>query len=196
MPSPGGRPKAQVGRPIKNLLESDIRAAQSISISETDACRKLGVSWATYKKYAVAYGLFGRIKNPGLANGKKPIRKINPNSGRYPLNDVLTGKYPEYSTSKLKCKILKHGILESKCAKCGFCEKRIADNTTPLLLNYIDGDERNKKLENIELLCYNCYYMWVNNPFGHRQNFKLTPDEPMVECSSANIVLNNIEKLT
>jgi hypothetical protein len=45
------------------LLESEIMAAQSISKTEAECARKLGVSFITYQKYAKMYGLYGRIAN-------------------------------------------------------------------------------------------------------------------------------------
>jgi len=153
------------------LLESEILAAQSISKSEAEASRKLGVSFMTYRKYAKMYGLYGRMANAAGKGMLKPIR--NEDSGKYPLNSILEGKFPKYSTNRLKTRMLRCNRIEQKCNKCNFAERRISDNNTPLILNYIDGDPKNKLRENIELLCYNCYYLYVNNPFGCRKTFKL-----------------------
>ena len=157
------------------LLESDILAAQSISHSEAEASRKLGVSFMTYQKYAKMYGLYGRAANPQGKGMPKPIR--NEDSGKYPLNAILEGKFPKYSTNRLKTRMLRCNRIEQKCNKCGFSERRISDGLTPLILNYIDGNAKNKLRDNIELLCYNCYYLHVNNPFGCRKTFKLAAVE-------------------
>jgi hypothetical protein len=52
------------GMGAKPLLESEIRDAQSKSISAFAAARTLGISYNTYKKYAKMYGIFEDLKNP------------------------------------------------------------------------------------------------------------------------------------
>lgn len=157
------------GRPKRMLLQSEIMAAQSISKTEAEASRRLGVSFMTYRKYAKMYGLYGRVANPHGKGISKAIK--NEDSGKYPLNKILEGKFPNYSTNRLKVRMIRSNRIEQKCAKCGFCEPRLSDNAVPLLLNYIDGNPKNKKLENLELLCYNHYFLNVNNPFGRRKTF-------------------------
>lgn len=160
------------GRPKRMLLESEIMAAQSISKTEAEAARKLGVSFMTYRKYAKMYGLYGRVVNAAGKGIAKPIK--NEDSGKYPLNQILEGKFPKYNTNRLKTRLIRCNRIEQKCNKCGFCEKRISDNQVPLLLNYIDGNSKNKLKDNLELLCYNCFFLYVNNPFGCRKSFNVS----------------------
>ena len=163
------------GRPKRMLLESEILAAQSISKTEAEAARKLGVSFMTYRKYAKMYGLYGRVSNAAGKGISKPIK--NEDSGKYPLNHILEGKFPKYSTTRLKARLIRSNRIEQKCNKCNFSEHRISDNNVPLLLNYIDGNDKNKLQANIELLCYNCFFLYVNNPFGCRKSFKVNKIE-------------------
>jgi hypothetical protein len=163
------------GRPTRMLLESEILAAQSISKTEAECSRKLGVSFMTYRKYAKMYGLYGRVANMAGKGISKAIK--NEDSGKYPLNKILEGKFPNYSTNRLKTRLIRSKRMEEKCNKCGFSERRISDNVVPVLLNYIDGNAKNKKGENLEFLCYNCYFLHVNNPFGCRKTFKIAETE-------------------
>ena len=156
------------------LLESEIMAAQSISKTENEASRKLGVSFMTYRKYAKMYGLYGRVMNIAGKGIDKAVK--NEDAGKYPLNRILEGKFPNYSSNRLKTRMIRSNRIEQKCNKCGFCEQRLLDKQIPLLLNYIDGNIKNKLRDNIELLCYNCYFLHVNNPFGCRKTFKLEGD--------------------
>jgi protein-arginine kinase activator protein McsA len=169
------------GRPKRMLLESEVLAAQSISKTEAESARKLGVSFMTYRKYAKMYGLYGRVANMAGKGVSKAIK--NEDSGKYPLNKVLENKFPNYSTTRLKARMIRSNRIEQKCNKCNFGEKRISDNVVPLLLNYIDGNVKNKLRDNLELLCYNCYFLYVNNPFGCRKSFKIsddgTPNQPI-----------------
>lgn len=159
------------GRPKRMLLESEILAAQSISKTEAEASRRLGVSFMTYRKYAKMYGLYGRVTNMAGKGVDKSIK--NEDSGKYPLNKILENKFPNYSTNRLKVRMIRSKRFEEKCNKCNFSEKRISDNIVPLLLNYIDGNTKNKLNDNLELLCYNCYFLYVNNPFGCKKTFKI-----------------------
>lgn len=167
------------GRPTKMLVESEILAAQNISKTESEAARKLGVSYMTYRKYATMYGLLGRVMNMCGKGIKKPVK--DEDAGKYPLNKILEGKFPKYSTGRLKVRLLRSGRMVPVCGKCGFNEKRLNDEQVPLLLNYIDGDNLNKKKENLELLCYNCFFLHVNNPFGCRKTFKISDQLPNEE---------------
>ena len=165
-----------LGRIKRPLMESEIRAAQSISKSENEAARKLGVAFVTYKKYAKLYGIYGLIKNP---SGKGLVKAIvNEDSGKYPLSRVLNNEFPNYSTNRLRLRLLRCSRFENKCNKCGFSEKRLVDNRVPLMLNYKDGNPKNKLEVNVELICYNCYFLNVNNPFGKKKKFKMIDSDP------------------
>jgi hypothetical protein len=161
----------QNGRPRRQLLETEILAAQSISKSEGEAARKLGVSDATYKKYAVMFGIYGRVMNRAGKGVDKSIK--NEDSGKYPLNRIFANEFPNYEPHRLRVRCVRSRKLEEKCYKCGFSEKRILDNRVPVLLNFVDGNDKNMALENLELLCYNCYFLYVNNPYGQRKKFDI-----------------------
>jgi endogenous inhibitor of DNA gyrase (YacG/DUF329 family) len=60
-----------------------------------------------------------------------------------------------------------------KCSKCGWSEKNIKTQKVPLQLHHIDGDYRNNKPENIEVLCPNCHsitptFAALNKGFGRK----------------------------
>ena len=55
---------------------------------------------------------------------------------------------------------IKRYLLEKydcKCEKCGWGEKNPTTNTVPLQIHHIDGDCKNNKEENLQLLCPNCH---------------------------------------
>jgi len=157
------------------LLESDILEAQEKSISATDAARKMGVNYQTFRKYAKMYGIFERKLNPRRIGVSR--NNSNPNRGKYPLLEILAGKFPEYPIFRLKDKLIRSKVKPMSCEQCGFHEKRITDGKIPLLLVFEDGNSKNHKLENIKLFCYNCAFTsgklwtkykdrskWLNNP--------------------------------
>ncbi len=162
---------ANAGRPMRMLLESEILAAQLVSKTEQQVARKLGVSYATYQKYAKLYGIFGRVMNRAGKGINKPIK--NENSGRYPLNRLLEGEFPNYPIARLPQRLIRSNTMPAVCCKCGFKEVRVADGASPIVLAFKDGNKKNKRRENLEMYCYNCYFLHINNPHGRPTSFSL-----------------------
>jgi hypothetical protein len=166
--------KLKRGRGSRPPLESDILAAQDKSRSASETARTLNICYTTYKKYAKLYGVFEKKINK---TAKGIPKTPNPNKGKYPLNDILAGKYPDYPIFRLKDKLIRAKTKPMACEQCGFCERRITDGKIPLLLVFEDGNSKNHKLENMKLFCYNCSFTsgkiwsrftdrskWLNNP--------------------------------
>lgn len=159
------------GREAFNISESEIRYTMENTKSNAEAARFMRVSYDTWKKYSSMYTdretgktLFELHKNQiGLGISKANIRA---KSSRYTIDALLEGKYPDYPVWKLRNRILALSILEDECSCCGYNETRITDGTVPLLLDFIDGDEKNHRIENLQMLCLNCYYQQVGNPFN------------------------------
>lgn len=154
----------------KQLLESDILRAMKHTKSNAGAARFLNVSLKTYRKYAKMYkdengkDLYEIHKNQfGVGIPKVSLHR---HGKKYILEDILAGKHPSYPVNKLKDRLFASGILEEKCEMCGFEERRITDNKIPVLLTFKDGDPSNYQLENLEVLCYNCYFLIVGNILG------------------------------
>ena len=53
---------------------------------------------------------------------------------------------------------------------CGWNEERIKDSKICLKLDFIDGESKNKSLENMRLLCPNCY-LSLNGKFSNSNSF-------------------------
>jgi len=148
------------GLGARPILESQIKAAQAASRSAFEAARTLGISYNTYKKYAKMYGIFDDLIN------QKGIG-INKGGGirnrKYNIEDLLDGKHTEYPLWKYKNKLFNSGHIPEACSCCGFEERRINDNKAPILIDFIDGDGLNRKIDNIRVLCYNCYFLLVGD---------------------------------
>lgn len=156
------------GLGAKPLLEDEIKEVQKKARSAMEAARLLGVSYNTYKKYAKIYGIFEDLKNPGGTG----IRKgYNVKRGKYSLEGLLQGKYPEYPVYKLKSRIILNGYMTEKCNICGFEERRITDHKVPLVLDFLDGNRKNHKWENLRFLCLNCYFLNIGNLTGPRADY-------------------------
>jgi len=151
------------------LLESEIKRAQNKARSAMEAARILGVSFNTYKKYAKKYDIFEDLKNPD-GNG---IRKgYNIKRGKFSLDDILKGKYPDYPVWKLKQRLLLNGYMLEKCNNCGFEERRVTDAKVPLVLDFLDSDKTNHLYDNLRMLCFNCSFLLNGNLTGPKKEFE------------------------
>jgi len=170
------------GRSAFDLPESDIRYAMANTKSNAEAARFLKVSFTTYKKYAKMYvdsetqkTLYDMHTNQAGVGISKDTPRAT--SGMYSIDALLEGRYPNYPAWKLRNRLLALAIMPEQCNSCGYAERRITDDTVPLLLDHIDGDTGNHRIENLQLLCLNCYYQQVGNPFNqtkeHFWNYNL-----------------------
>ena len=135
----------------KSRIESAIRNTQSIAA----AARHLDVSYNTFKKYAKMYDLFEQNKNQagiGIAS------KGNTGWG-IKLQDIFAGSSPNYPHWKLQERIVRDGYLKQECSNCGYDDYRETDMRGPYIINFLDGDSTNHSLDNLHLLCYNCFYI-------------------------------------
>jgi len=172
------------GLGAKPILESQIKAAQEKSRSAFEAARTLGISYNTYKKYAKLYGIFEDLKNPygiGIERAKKIKNK------KYHIDDLIAGKHLKYPLFKFKNKLFDSGYLPKVCSSCGFSEERVTDGKMPLLIDFLDGNLNNRKLENIRALCYNCFFLLVgerNVKNWYAENGNPEDEENLQEQSS------------
>ena len=159
----------------KPLSKEDILRAMKVTLSNKAAARYLHVLYIHYKRFAQNFTdettgrtLFEMHKN----QSGKGIPKFITNRGKEPaLLDVIEGRVPieSYTPEKLKRRLLQEGYLYEYCNKCNFSERRVIDYKIPLLLNFKDGNKKNWNIDNVELLCYNCYFLYVGDVFNTRQ---------------------------
>lgn len=156
------------------LPKEQILAAMAKTKSNMAAARYLNCSYVHYKKWAKIYesdtheNLFEQHKNQAGVGIPKFLRvgKKEP-----ALLDIIEGRAnaSSFTPDKIKYRLITEGYLEERCAMCGFEERRVLDYKMPLLLNFKDGNKKNYKLDNIELLCYNHYFLNVGDIFTDKQ---------------------------
>jgi hypothetical protein len=163
----------------KFLTRDDILRAYSKTLSNRAAARYLGVSFFTLKKYAKTYidektgkTLWEIHKNPS----GRGIPKFLSNEGKEPpLLDIIEGRTPIYhfDAKKIKHRLIFEGLIDECCAKCGFAERRVTDFRIPLILHFKDRNKTNFGLNNLELLCYNCSFLYATSPITDDQVDKM-----------------------
>lgn len=137
--------------PKAPLSKSKMKWAIDQTISMRKAALMYPCAYNTFKKYAKLYDIW----EPGMQSGVykdgagKPVELLS----------ILSGEHPNYSTAKLQKRLCKEAYLAEECSNCGYDEYRIEDMSKPLMLDYLDDDPTNKHLDNLRLLCYNCFFL-------------------------------------
>ena len=160
----------------KPLSKEQILAAMSQTLYNKAAARWMNVSYIHYKKWAKIYdateegypNLFEQHKN----QAGRGIPKFLSNSGKEPaLLDIIEGRVDvsSFSPEKIKYRLVTEGYLLEECNQCGFHERRVLDYKIPLLLHFKDKNKKNYRKENIEFLCYNCYFLTIGDIFTEKQ---------------------------
>ncbi len=188
----------------KPLSKEQIIAAMSQTLSNRAAARYLNVSYIHYKKWAKLYesdthdNLFEQHKN----QCGKGIPKFLRGKGKEPaLIDIIEGRVDasSFSPDKIKYRLITEGHLLEECAVCKFNERRVNDYKIPLLLNFKDKNKKNYRKENIELLCYNHYFLTVGDIFTDKQIKGIEDHKPVnqgnVEWELDDYQLQQLEKL-
>ena len=160
----------------KPLSKEDILRAMNVTMSNKAAARYLHVSYIHYKKWAKIYdateegypNLFEQHKNQAGKGIPKFLRAGGPEPA---LLDIIEGRVDasSFSPDKLKYRLITEGYLEENCAVCGFHERRVNDYKIPLLLNFKDNNKNNWNISNVELLCYNHYFLQIGDIFSDKQ---------------------------
>jgi hypothetical protein len=162
----------------KTYSREDILRAMRFTKSNRAAARYLGCSYQHYKPYAKLFRLDEFDPNsPTLFDAHKNqsgkgIPKFLPNRRKEPNVKLIfesgTG-WESFTPEKIKSRGIAEGYLKEQCYHCGFAERRVTDYKVPLLLNFKDGNHNNYLVDNLELLCYNDYFLLIADP--------LTPDQ-------------------
>lgn len=172
------------GRQTPPLLKSQIEEAQRHTNSNRQAAIWLNTSYERYRRYAKIYGLFDSHSNPlGLGTAKG----FGARSNTVSLRDIFANKRPLYSMIRLKWRMIARSMLDEKCGMCGFCEKRITDNKTPLMLTFKD-QTRDFTRTNLWMLCYNCMFLTTAAPWAaHKTKIKISLIDPNFKPSKADV---------
>ena len=162
----------------KPLGKEMILAAMAKTKSNKAAARYLNCSYIHYKKWARMYdatepehlNLFEQHKNQCGRGIPKFLSNGNPRKD-FALLDLIEGRIDpsSFNPAKIKYRLIQEGYLQEECSSCGFHERRVLDYKMPLILNFKDGNKQHYRLENLEMLCYNCYYLQIGDIFTGKQ---------------------------
>lgn len=163
----------------KFLSKEDVLRAMQNTKSNRGAARFLRCSLNHYKKFARVYvdeATGKTLYEIHMNLSGKGIPKFLPNKGKKaPLKDLIEGKLAieSFEPAKIKQRLVFEGYLKEECNRCGFHEERIQDGKIPLILQFKDRNKKNYELDNIELMCYNCSYLYAVSPITEKQVIKM-----------------------
>ena len=144
----------------------EFKKAVEESYSIAQALTKLGLSprggnYRVFKKFEKLYGIStSHFTGQGHLKGK--THRFNTT----PLSEILVKDY-DYNSNKLRKRLIIEGLKNHRCECCGLSEW--LEEPIPLELDHIDGDETNHVVENLQMLCLNCYYQQTGNPYNEEK---------------------------
>lgn len=168
----------------KPLGKEMIVAAMNKTKSNRAAARYLNVSYQHYKKWAKQYdsdthdNLFEQHKNQ---SGKGIPKFLNNGKKDFAVIDIIEGRLnpSSFNPQKVKYRLIEEGYLKEECNQCGFHERRVLDYKIPLILHFKDNNKQHYRLDNIEMLCYNCYFLTIGDVFNEKQIEGLEDHKPL-----------------
>ena len=178
---------------FKNAVQGSYSIAQALT--------KLGVSprggnYRVFKKFEKLYEI-----DTSHFTGQGHLKGKTHNFNTIPLGEILVKDY-EYSSNKLRKRLISEGIKEHKCECCGLNEW--LGEPIPLELDHIDGDHYNNILENLKILCPNCHaktptYRGKNKKSKNSQTLKnknqIAKIKEVYNCSSCEVELKTKSKI-
>lgn len=134
----------------------DLRKAVETSASVRQVLRMLGLvaaggNYAQIKRYLQLLQLDtshfkGHAWNKGLKGTFRPEVGLD----KILVEDVY------YQSFALKRRLIAAGIKPAYCEECGWA-RRTEDGYLPLEMHHINGNPRDNRLENLQVLCPNCH---------------------------------------
>jgi hypothetical protein len=141
---------------IRRYTDQDIVNAvrSSFSISQVLKILRLSPTGCNYK------GMHSNFARLGLDTshftGQGHLRgKRHSWTPKRPLEEILVQNSTYLTTSSLKARLLREGVLRNQCYICGSLPVWQGQPLV-LILDHINGDRADHRLENLRLLCPNC----------------------------------------
>jgi len=146
-----------------HLSEKEIRYAISNSRTNQEAAAFLHVSYLTYRNYATKYydpetglTLFHILRH-------KRSRSVQRQDSETLVQDILDGKKNWLPPGYVRDILIREQIFLEQCEICGESERRISDDKSCCILVWKDGNQHNHRKDNLQMLCYNHFFLYHGN---------------------------------
>lgn len=146
--------------PIWMLSQEELVSFIEDSESISDLLRKIGLSAETggnHRTLKIRCDEEG-LDLSGLKIKAREARSRKLKAGRpvaRPLSEIMVAESDYVTTSDLKERLIREGVLENRCVKCGV-EREWMGEPLVLILDHINGKSRDHRRDNLRLLCPNC----------------------------------------
>jgi hypothetical protein len=140
----------------RRYSDQDIRDAvgSSASIAQVLKILRLSPTGCNYKAMHCHFVRLGL--NTSHFTGQAHLRgKRHSWTPRRPLGEILVQHSTYQTTSHLKNRLLREGILINRCSACGSLPFWQGQPLV-LILDHINGDRADNRKDNLRLLCPNC----------------------------------------
>lgn len=138
--------------------EEELRNAVKNSVSIRDSLVKLKISpcGGNYQVFKKAVKYYNINTEHFLGQGWNKGKKVLP---KQPIEKYLNNEL-SITSFKLKDKLIKGNLKLVKCEQCGLTTWQ--DKSIPLELHHINGNNKDNRLINLQLLCPNCHALTDN----------------------------------
>jgi HNH endonuclease len=149
--------KIKLKRRVNFRYEDELKLKELVNScsSYTDCVIKLGLSprcsgnYQTIKKYIKKYN----IDISHFTGGNYKLNNIPKN--KVDLRDILV-KDSFFTRSHLKERLYKEGLKKKECEICGMGENWFNESKIVHILDHINGDPYDNRIENLRIVCPNC----------------------------------------
>ncbi len=169
-----GVSKGTVGFHVRRLrLPIDERFARRYDWSEIRAAYDAGLS---LRQCRARFGFTAKAWYDAIERGDIVPRPI-----AVPIEELLVATRPQTNRCHLKNRLLKERLKENRCERCGITDWMGAPLN--MQLHHVNGDGKDNRLENIELLCGNCHSQTPNygGRNGHRRKAGRTGEKEALQ---------------
>ena len=137
--------------------EEDLRRAVAESDGMAGVLRSLGLvaaggNYANTRRHILTLGL---DTSHWVGRAWHRVRHQARYWKKYELAEILVENSPHTSTSGLKARLIRAGLLDDRCAECGLTHWR--GRKLSLHLDHANGIGHDNRIGNLRLLCPNCH---------------------------------------
>jgi len=169
----------------REILEHEVAEVLKTAVTVKEAAKLLGTSMATFLIYAKKYDLYNKwLRDVKMSKMHRKPKRYN----RISMQDLLDGKSTKYSPTLFRRRLFLSGLKSPECEMCGIREQRIVDGEYPLLHHFLDGNKNNTSLENIQIMCFNCSFLYHKNFMG--KNYSVNKFKKNMESSTTEKIQN------